>query len=398
MPDEEIYRLIEHGEGERLEFKEEQVTAATLAKAFVAFSNRHGGRVVIGVDKDGHIRGVGDWPALEEKIRNAALNNCRPPLSVQVSRHETADGLVVVVDVPEGTEKPYSANRVYYVRDGLRSRIASRLELVQMLYQSGRFAYDRAPVREASFEDLDLERVEHYIITRRRSPLLVKNGRSPKEFLRAMGLLTEDYVPTLAAVLLFAPYPPRYIPQAGINAFRFRGNKVDNRRILDRETLDGPLDEIIADGMAFVKRNARLVVEMEGLYRREHPEYPLGAVREVLTNAVFHRDYYSPERVIVRIFDDRMEVENPGGLLGVSSVEELLARPRSYPRNGLLFGVGRDMGLVEMVASGIQRIISEVRENGSTTDPVFWADDAHFIVTLPSLWWQRHPSPDLNGS
>jgi len=148
--------------------------------------------------------------------------------------------------------------------------------------------------------------------------------------------------------------------------------------------------------VAFVYRNARTLALMEGVYRRDLPEYPEGAIREVLTNAVMHRDYRSPEWSTLRMFDDRLEVENPGGLVGVLSIEALLAHPRSYPRNGLLLRVAQDLGLVEMVASGIQRIITEVREgaagmlkSGSGLDPVFWADEGHFMVALPSLWWQR---------
>ena len=388
MTPEDIRRFIQQGEGERLEFKEEGALARDLAKAFVAFANRHGGAVLIGVTDRGEIAGIRDWPSLEEKVRNAALNNCHPAVPIQVERTETPEGMVVVVYVPEGMEKPYRAGNIYYVRDGRRSRVATPLELARMLSQSGRFAYDQASVPEARFDDLDGERVERYVLLRRRSPRLAGNSRSPGEFLQAMGLLTSDGTPTVAAVLLFASYPQRFLPQATLNAFRFRGHEVDNRRIVDRERIEGPVEQIIEEGVAFVRRNVRTLAVMEEVYRREVPEYPEGAIREVLVNAVMHRDYRSPEWVTLRMFDDRMEVENPGGLVGVLSIEELLAHPRSYPRNGLLLRVAQDLGLVEMVASGIQRIITEVRENGSDKDPIFWADEAHFMVTLPSLWWQ----------
>jgi ATP-dependent DNA helicase RecG len=264
-----------------------------------------------------------------------------------------------------------------------------------MLYQSGRFAYDQTPVPEARFEDLDQERIERYVLLRRRSPRLAGNSRSPQGFLQAMGLLVEDATPTIAAVLLFAPYPQRFLPQATLNAFRFRGHEVDNRRIVDRERIEGTVEEIVEGGAAFVHRNARTLALMEGVYRHDLPEYPEGAIREVFTNAVMHRDYRSPEWITLRMFDDRLEVENPGGLVGVLSIEELLARPRSYPRNGLLLRVAQDLGLVELVASGIQRIITEVRESGSDVDPVFWADAGRFTVTLPSLWWQMEGTEEI---
>jgi ATP-dependent DNA helicase RecG len=395
MNPEDVRYLVQQGEGDRLEFKEQRTLARDLAKVFVAFANHQGGTVLVGVTDDGQIAGVQDWPALEGKIRNATLNNCRPAVQVQVERVETPEGTVVVVRVPEGMEKPYRAGNIYYVRDGLHSRGATPLELTQMLYQSGRFAYDQTPVPEARFEDLDQERIERYVLLRRRSPRLAGNSRSPQGFLQAMGLLVEDATPTIAAVLLFAPYPQRFLPQATLNAFRFRGHEVDNRRIVDRERIEGTVEEIVEGGAAFVHRNARTLALMEGVYRHDLPEYPEGAIREVFTNAVMHRDYRSPEWITLRMFDDRLEVENPGGLVGVLSIEELLARPRSYPRNGLLLRVAQDLGLVELVASGIQRIITEVRESGSDVDPVFWADAGRFTVTLPSLWWQMEGTEEI---
>jgi predicted HTH transcriptional regulator len=140
--------------------------------------------------------------------------------------------------------------------------------------------------------------------------------------------------------------------------------------------------------MAFVERNMKTESRIESVYRQDIPEYPEVAVREVLTNAVMHRDYNSPQKIMLWMFDDRLEVENPGGLLGGLTIEALLARPRSYPRNKLLMRLAKDMGLVEEGAIGILSIFAEMRENGSP-EPIFTADATFFMVTLPSRWWEE---------
>jgi ATP-dependent DNA helicase RecG len=385
----QIHTLIAQGEGQELQFKREQPRPIDLAKTLVAFANSQGGTVLVGVDDKGHIKGVSHWDELERRMHDVALNNCYPAVPVTIERVDAPQGTVMVIRVPQGREKPYRAsNGVYYVREGGRSRAPLPNELVAMLYQSRQMAFDRTLVPGARLEHLDADKIERYVQLRRQSPRLRENARTHETFLQAMGLLDDDGAPTVAATLLFGLYPQRFLPQAQLNAFRFRGAQVDNQRIIDRALVRGTVDEMIEEGAAFVLRNSRTMSPIEGVYRRDVPEYPAGAVREALTNAVLHRDYWNSRYVTLRMFDDRLEVENPGGLVGVLSIEELLAQPRSYPRNELLLQVARDVGLVELVASGLQQIIAEVRENGSPVDPTFEADVHTFVVTLPSRWWQ----------
>jgi ATP-dependent DNA helicase RecG len=386
---EDIRDLIRQGEGGQLEFKEEPTLARGLAKAFVAFANHQGGIVLVGVTDRGQIAGVQDWPALESKIRDAALNNCRPAAQIQVERVETPEGTVAVVRVPEGVEKPYRAANVYYVRDGLRSRVATPPELTRILYQSGRFAYDRAPMPGARFEHLDATKVERYVLHQRRSPRMRGNDRPPPVFLGAVGLLDEEsQTPTVAALLLFGVYPQRFLLQAAVNAVRFRGREVDNQQIMDSVLIEGTVDEQIEESVQFVLRHSKTAARIEGVYREDLPEYPEAAIREVITNAIAHRDYMDNRRIALRMFDDRLEVINPGALLGNLTIDALLAGAQPHRRNLLLFSAARNLGLVEEQAGGIHLIIREMKESGSP-DPVFASHlrTNTFSVTLPSRWW-----------
>ncbi|MFQ5857302.1 MAG: ATP-binding protein, partial [Anaerolineae bacterium] len=137
----------------------------------------------------------------------------------------------------------------------------------------------------------------------------------------------------------------------------------------------------------FVRRNMRVAAvfdEGNKGRRRDVPEYPLEAVREVITNAVAHRDFASTGRVQLHMFEDRLEVGNPGGLPGDLTLEEVTERGgASYPRNPTISRVLRDWGYMEEVGRGLLYIQRRMRDLGSEA-PLFESTPARFTVTLPS--------------
>lgn len=118
--------------------------------------------------------------------------------------------------------------------------------------------------------------------------------------------------------------------------------------------------------------------------RMDVPEYPLTAVREVITNALVHRDYSLRGRIAIRLFDDRLEVFNPGGLPGHLTLDQITQEGgRSLPRNPILARTMREWGKMEEVERGLIRIRREMEHLGSE-EPNFEAGEAYFQVTLPS--------------
>ena len=246
---------------------------------------------------------------------------------------------------------------------------------------------DINPVRGASAADLDPDLVRAYLAARDREA-----GRVP---LPATGdwtaRLTElgygvgqgpGWQPTVAGLLLFGRAPHLLLPQAQVKAARFRGRDVSGL-IVDRAELGGPIPALVEAAAAFVARNMRVGGAIAGLYRQDTPEYPLPAVREAITNAIAHRDYkLGGQKVLLRMFDDRLEVESPGGLAGPVTLETL--ETRRYSRNPRLAQAMYSLRLIEEMGTGIRRIRHELSLLGSGT-PSFASDRVSFLATLPAL-------------
>jgi ATP-dependent DNA helicase RecG len=238
-----------------------------------------------------------------------------------------------------------------------------------------------------------LPRLQKYL--EQRSPgAITINGISPQQLAVGLGLATtrgESAVPTVAGLMIFGLHPQWAMPEWSLSALRISGLDITDP-IADRAECEGTADQLIEQGEAFVRRNLRVaaVFEDTGQYiqRQDVPEYPLFAAREAIANAVAHRDYSLPERITLRIFDDRLEVSNPGGLIGGLRLEELLQEGgRSMPRNRIIADFLRERGKMETVGRGLLRIQREMRELGSEP-PVFRDERTRFVVVLPS----RHKS------
>jgi len=213
--------------------------------------------------------------------------------------------------------------------------------------------------------------------------------RSPQEWLAALGLVRpSDYAPTVAALVLFGEYPPRFLPQCEINAIRFAGRDKATTIVVDRQRIEGTLAEMIEQAIQFVQRNMRVGGVIPGMFREDVPEYPEEAVREVIINAVIHRDYSLQQKILLLMFDNRLEIENPGGLPSGVTLPDLLAHPHPYPRNPLiaraLYEFWRGRGFIEEAGSGIPRIQRALRHLGSG-EPVFASEPLWFRVVLPAL-------------
>src|SRR5689334_15003617 len=252
--------------------------------------------------------------------------------------------------------------------------------------------FESTPVGPAAAGDLDLDAVRAYLGALDgavgRTPAAENKAAGSAELLARLSALGlgqgagSDWHPTVAGLLLFGQAPHQFLPQMQIKAARFRGGDVTGL-IVDRAELTGPVAPLIDAVTQFVARNMRVSSSIEGIYRRDVPEYPIQAVREAITNAVAHRDYsQTGQKVQVRIFDDRLEIESPGGLAGPVTLDTL--EVRRYSRNPRLVQAMYMLRLVEEMGTGIRRIKRALAELGSGP-PSFVSDRASFLVRLPAL-------------
>jgi ATP-dependent DNA helicase RecG len=184
--------------------------------------------------------------------------------------------------------------------------------------------------------------------------------------------------PTVAGYVLFGVHPERQRPAWRVVALRLSGT--DRRApVADRLETEGPAPQAIAQVEAFLLRNLQ-PAHTKG---QATQDYPLAAVGEAVANAVAHRDYAAPSQVFVRLFSDRLEIESPGGLLPGATLQELLAGGQSRPRNPVIAGALRRMGLMAEAGRGLALIREEMARLGSPP-PEFAADAHSFRVTLLS--------------
>lgn len=242
--------------------------------------------------------------------------------------------------------------------------------------------YERSPVAGSEYDDLDQEQLQSYL--QRRAPELL-DARAPDQLATSFGLLASTGgrpVPTVAGLILFGTHPQLSHPEWGMVAVRIKGTRLSDP-IAERHDMEGRLSALLKESLAFVTENTKSVTSLVD-HSESESEYPEEVVREALLNAMVHRDYRLSGRVAVRIYDDRLEVWNPGGMPVQLSLEHLAQHGGvSFPRNPVLAAAARSLGLIDQIGRGlpfIRRHMADV-----TNLPAhFGSSQSDFLVVLPS--------------
>lgn len=375
-----LLELLKRPEGKTLEFKRDLSSPEGVLRSLVAFANTAGGTVLVGVeDRTRHVRGVHEPLDLEERLANLISDSIAPRLVPELELIPWRRSHVVAVQVHASPIRPHYLRREgldagVYVRVGSTNRRADR-ELIEELRRFTRGeAYDEQPM-----PDLDSEVIDF----RAASELFAPIRRLRRTDLQTLRLVTSHHgrrVPTIGGLLLFGKARDEYFPDAWIQVGRFQG--VDRSRILDRAEIRTYLVSALDEAMAFVEKHALHGVEIGRLRRSDHPSVPPVAAREAIVNAVVHADYAQKGAPIrLAIFDDRVEIENPG-LLPFGLTLDDLPRGISKLRNRVIGRVFHALGLVEQWGSGIQRMTAACRDAGLAA-PVLEEIGTRFRVTLP---------------
>ena len=181
-------------------------------------------------------------------------------------------------------------------------------------------------------------------------------------------------------VLFFAKNVGHFFPQAYVTCLLFKGT--DKVNILDRKDFAGGVVNDIEDSLRFIERNTRTAYRIEGLQREDVPEYPMRALREAITNAVMHRDYFEVgANVFVEIYEDRVEISNPGGL--PKGLTRAQLGTRSVRRNPLLADLLHRIAYIEKAGTGIRRMREEARKHKCPA-PTFTADEFFTAIFRPT--------------
>jgi len=316
-------------------------------------ANTVGGKILLGVRDDGTVVGMRDSNTLRARIQDIA-RNCDPPVRIRL--HPFGD--VIAVHVKESDSKPVQCSEGFFSRQGAVTQKLTRAEIRDRFQSEGAVRFDLAPCPQFVYpEDFDLEKFNTWL---RRSGI-ASEARVEDVLvnIEAAERANGELLFRNGGVLFFAKNARRFFPQAYITCLLARGT--DKVHILDRKDFDGGIVADIEEAMRFVERNTRTAYRIEGLRREDVPEYPVKAVREAITNAVMHRDWFvEGANVFVEIYTNRMEIVSPGGLPGNLSVADLGGR--SVRRNSLIADLLHRIAFIEKAGTGILRIRNESRD------------------------------------
>jgi ATP-dependent DNA helicase RecG len=389
--------LLAQPAGPQLAFVRAKFRPEELAETLAALANAQGGTVVVGGGRGRKVEGVVDVDAARDAALEAALL-CAPPMVLPlpaVARH--GEATLLVLQVPPGLPHVYSVHGKYLRREGQADQPIPPDALRRLLLERGETSWERLIPDGATLEDLDAGKIAAYVrrlgpaaegdaqaFLFRRGCLAQADGRRRTEdegsAASVLGRSSSVYRPTNAGLLLFgeAGAVERCFPQCEVTLVRYRGRDMGDEFI--REDIRGTLVETVRRAEIWLSENMRRGSRMLGLERQDWVQFPHGAVREALVNAVAHRDYtVRGEGIRIALFGDRMECYSPGRLPGHVTLENLVAE--RFSRNETLVQVLADYGLIERLGYGIDRMLRQMAD-ASLPPPEFRETAAGFLVTL----------------
>jgi len=367
----DLEKLIESGEGENLEFKSSFNNE--LIETLVAFANTSGGKIVVGINQKNELSGVAINPESVQNWINEIKNKTSPSLIPDVVVSATGNRTIVVFSIQEYPIKPVATRGKYFKRTANSNHLLNITEVVDMHLQSFNTSWDFHTNNQFKINDISLDKVQAAIEIFNQTNSKINDD--PLTFLLKNDLLRDGKL-TNAAYLLFTERDTVFTT---IELGRFQTETI----IKDSGRTKSDILSQVGQVMDFVKKHINKEVIITGQPRNiQKWQYPLEAIREIITNMVIHRDYRSSSDSIVKVFDDRIEFYNPGRLPDSISIEDLLTNNyKSTPRNKLIADFCKSIGLIEKYGSGIRRIVEYFTE-AQLHRPEFRNISDGFMVTV----------------
>ena len=382
----DILKLINAGEVSGVQFKERILDKYDIACELVAFSNSHGGKLVVGIkDKTGETNAL-SYSEVQETtnlLSDIASENVVPSILIKIDTVEVEDGNLVVATVKEGLNKPYHDNKgIVWVKNGADKRkVFDNAELAEMMTDCGSFAPDEAGVRDATINDLDATTIKQFLGNRFERVLekkgltgdayneasldmicsAIAKGHDCEKILRNLRFIRPDGTLTVAAMLLFGKYTQRWMPMMTAKCICFAGNSVGSKVFRDKVNdadMEGNMLHQYDTIMDFFTRNLHNVQVGDEFNSMGKLEIPYTSLVEFTVNSLVHRSLNMKAPVRIFIFDNRVEIHSPGALPNGLTIDDIKAGT-SMPRNMFLFNNAIYLLPYTGVGSGITRALDE---------------------------------------
>jgi len=389
-----LEELLSKNEGKTLEFKENSLSLQKIIQTIIAFANTAGGVLLIGVKNETkEVVGLSNILQEEEKIASAIADSISPLLipNLQFCSFRDRDILIITV--------PYSPNLYHlklkgeiagtFIRLGSTNRLADAHIIAEIRRLKEHTSFDQLPDCKYSLNDFDFELARKFFANAGKTFTETKA--------KALELLTSsqsETYPSKGGLLLFGKDRDMLFPDPIARMIRFEG--VSKNSAIDELENRSPLPQALDEILAFIRRHTSVSASIKGIKREEIPQYSPMILREATMNALVHADYANHRSPIqIAIFDDRLEITNPGALPFGLSLDTAISGV-SQLRNKVLGRAFRELKLTEHWGSGLKRMI-EACEEQNTPLPKFEELDNFFRITLypkstkstPTASWQK---------
>ncbi len=390
----ELLELLNQGEGPKLEYKQDNIRPESLAKEIVGFANMNGGQILMGIEDDGSVSGI-QRDNFHEWLMDTVVGRYVHPFILPDYEEVTfKDKKIAVVKIPQGNNKPYvlrlNDREDIYVRYGNTCQLATREQQARLFDTGGLLSAEKFPVHGSTIADLDKRRYKEYFYNVLKHPSV----DDLQKLLIDRGFLVGES-PNLScsyfAYALFAKTPQVRLPQAGLRLTVYDGEDKDYNTRFDRDfdmpmveyrgsnQITNPVETALHENIHF----AEYIIQerLEGMTRKRVWDYPQEVIRELVINALIHRDWTKQDYVRVVIYANRFEITSPGALPNGMTVEKIKSG-ESVPRNPLSARIFRDYGYLEQQGMGIRLKVIPLMLEHNGREPDFKSTEDHFKVTL----------------
>ena len=360
----EIKELCALGENSKVQFKLRIDNPSKIAAEIVAFANYRGGTILIGVeDKTGEIVGLtyDEVQQISRDFGNVANNCVRPTIYLQTETVNVDGKIVLVVNVNEGIDKPYKdqSGNIWIKQGSDKRRVVENAEMLALFQESGSFRPDEKGVRRTTINDIDMTLVNDYL-EQYYGKRTDEFGLPTEQLLQNLQIMTLDGRVTLAGLQFFGKHPQMYEPAFVIKAVSFFGNDMGGLEYRDSKDITGTIPRMFEAGMAFLNANLHSVQAGQSFNSVGKLEISEVALKEILQNALVHRDYLIQAPIRIMIFDNRVEIISPGGLPTGVDVESIRFG-KTKQRNPLMAAFCAKTMDYRGLGTGIIRAANEVK-------------------------------------
>ncbi len=362
MTKEEFIELCHCGETTKVQYKESFTTQTKIAQEMVAFANTHGGVILFGVkDKTGDMLGL-SFKQLQDtglELGNTANEQVKPAIYIETEVVKVDENRFLVCHIAEGRNKPYKTNNgEIWVKQGQdKRRVTENSEILELFQDSGTYYAEEVVIKGSSVDDLEKTLLRDYF--QKVYGKAIEDFDQPLEsMLRSLSIMNDKGELTRAGVLYFGKHPQLFERSFKIKAVAFVGNSIGGSQYIDSRDIEGTVPWMFREGMAFLKSMLHHRQEGQNFNSVGVLEIPKVVLEELLQNALVHIDLLHPAAVRLLVFENRIEIINPGKLYGGLKIEDIRLGA-SKQRNPLMADFAAKTMIYRGLGSGIVRALRE---------------------------------------